>query len=56
MDCPPYDLGIFALGKGLIDRSPIQAWDMKISRPRPGIASAKGLLHAIPEIGKSHDR
>jgi hypothetical protein len=55
VDCPPYRLGVFALGKGLIDRSPIQAWDMKISCPGPGISSAKGLLHAIPEVSESHD-
>jgi len=49
-------LGIFALGKGLIYGSPVQAWDMKISGPGPGVSSAKGLLHAIPEVSKSHDK
>ena len=54
MDCPPYRLGVFALGQGLIYGSPVQAGHMKISRPGPGIGSAKGLLHTIPEVSKSH--
>jgi hypothetical protein len=55
VDCPPYCLGIFALGKGLIHGSPLEAWDMKISCPGPGIAGAQGLLHAIPEVSESHE-
>jgi hypothetical protein len=55
MDGSPNRLGVFALGKGLIHGSSVQAWDMKISCPRPGISSAKGLLHAIPEVSESHE-
>lgn len=54
MDCPPNCLGIFALGKGLIHRPSAQSWDMKVGCPRPGIGSAKGMLHAIPEVSESH--
>lgn len=54
VDCPPDRLGIFTLGKRLIYGSPVQTRDMKISCPGPGIGSAKGLLHAIPEVSKSH--
>jgi hypothetical protein len=54
MHCPPNQLGIFALGKGLIHSSTSQRWDMKISRPRPGVPSAKRLFHAIPKVSKSH--
>jgi hypothetical protein len=55
MDGSPYRLGVFALGKGLIYGSPLQAWDMKISCPGPGISRAKGLFHAIPEVSESHE-
>jgi hypothetical protein len=55
VDCPPYCLGVFALGKRLIHGSPIQAWDMKVSCPGPGIGGAKGLFHAIPEVSESHE-
>jgi len=55
MDGSPDGLGINALGKCLIHGSPIQAWDMKISCPGPGISSAKGLLHAFPEVSESHE-
>jgi hypothetical protein len=51
----PYGLGVFALGKGLIYGSPPKAWHMKISCPGPGIAGAKGQLHAIPEVSESHE-
>ena len=56
VDCSPDRLGVNALGKCLIDSFPIQAGHMKISCPGPGISSAQGLLHAIPEVSKSHDR
>jgi hypothetical protein len=55
MDGSPYRLGVFALGKGLIHGSTIQAWHMKIRCPRPGISRAKGLFHAIPEVSESHE-
>jgi hypothetical protein len=55
VDCPPYRLGVFALGKRLIHGSPIQAWHVKISCPRPGISRTKGLFHAIPEVSESHE-
>jgi len=55
VDCPPDGLGIFTLGKRLIYGSPVQTRDMKISCPGPGIAGAKGLLHAIPEVSESHE-
>ncbi len=54
VDCPPDRLGVFTLRKRLIYGSPVQTRDMKISCPGPGIGSAKGLLHAIPEVSKSH--
>jgi hypothetical protein len=54
MDGSPNGLGVYALGKGLIHGSPIQAWDMKISCPGPGISRTKGLFHAIPEVSESH--
>jgi hypothetical protein len=55
MDGSPNRLGVFALGKGLIYGSTVQAWHVKISCPGPGISSAKGLLHAIPEVSESHE-
>jgi hypothetical protein len=55
MDGSPNGLGVYALGKGLIHGSPIQAWDMKISCPGPGISRTKGLFHAIPEVSESHE-
>lgn len=54
VDCPPHGLGVLALGKGLIYGPATQTWDVEISCPRPGIGSAKGLLHAIPEVSQSH--
>jgi hypothetical protein len=55
MDRSPDRLGVFALGKGLIYGSTVQAWDMKISCPGPGISRTKGLFHAIPEVSESHE-